>query len=151
MLALSVPYAHRKDPEVNQLGSCSRCGSQRCGLCKIGIFVETNKFCSFTIRFKYRIFRPLNCISVNIIYKIDCILCKLGYIGSTSKQARTKWEKRQVNTKNSRTEQSGLTDYSHKGVDHNQSFEQKIGNLRMVLIDQVAGKSLSTMSVCFAH
>ena len=87
MLASSVPYAHRKDREVNQLGSCSRCGSQRCGLCKIGILVETNKFCSFTVRFKYRIFRPLNCISVNVISKIDCILYKLGNIGFTSKQA----------------------------------------------------------------
>ena len=55
MLAPSVPYAHRKNREVNRLGSCSRCGSQRCGLCKIGILVETNKFCSFTVRFKYRI------------------------------------------------------------------------------------------------
>ena len=69
MLAPSVPYAHRKDREVNQLGSCSRCESQRCGLCEIGILVEANKFCSFTVRFKYRIFRPLNCISVNVIYK----------------------------------------------------------------------------------
>ena len=60
MLAPSVPYAHRKDREVNQLGSCSRCGSQRCGLCKEGTLVETNKFCSFSVRFKYRIFRPLN-------------------------------------------------------------------------------------------
>ena len=43
MLAPSVPHAtHRKDREVNQLGSCSRCGSQRCGLCKIHILVETN-------------------------------------------------------------------------------------------------------------
>ena len=65
MLAPSVTYAHCKDREVNQLGSCSRCG-----LCKIGILVETNKFCSLTIRFKYRIFRPLNCISVNVIYKL---------------------------------------------------------------------------------
>ena len=47
MLAPSVPYAHCKDRKVNQLGSCSRCGGQRCGLCKIGIFVETNKFCRF--------------------------------------------------------------------------------------------------------
>ena len=62
MLAPSVPYAHRKDREENQLGSCLRNGSQRCGLCKTGILVETNKFCSFTVRFKYRIFRPLNCI-----------------------------------------------------------------------------------------
>ena len=58
MLAPSVSYAHHKDREVNQLGSCSRCGSQRCCLCKIGISVETNKFCSFTVRFKYSIFRP---------------------------------------------------------------------------------------------
>ena len=77
MLAPSVPYAaHRKENQLNQLGSCSRCGGQRCGLCKIGILAETNKFCSFTVRFKYRIFSPLNCISVNVIYKIDCILCK---------------------------------------------------------------------------
>ena len=62
MLAPSIPYDHRQDREANQLGSCSRCGRQRCGLCKIGILVETNKFCSFIIRFKYGIFRPLNCI-----------------------------------------------------------------------------------------
>ena len=37
-------------------------------------------------------------------------------------------------------EQSGLTDHLHKGVHHNQSFEQKLGNLQMVLIDQVAGE-----------
>ena len=140
MLAPSVPYAHLKDREVNQLGSCSRCGSQRCGLCKIGILVETNKFCSFTIRFKYHIFRPLTCISVNVIYKIDCTLCKLGYIGSKSKQARTKWAKHKYNIKNSRIEQSGLTYHLHEGVHNNQSFEQKLGNLRMVLIDQVVGE-----------
>ena len=90
MLAPSVPYAHHKDREVNQLGSCSKCESQICGLWKIGILFETNKFCSFTVRFKYRIFRPLNCISINVIYKMDCILYKLGYIGSTSKQAHTR-------------------------------------------------------------
>ena len=55
MLALSVPCAHRKDREVNQLGYCSRCGRQRCRLRKIGILVETNKFCNSTVRFKYRI------------------------------------------------------------------------------------------------
>ena len=106
MLAPSVSYAHRKDREISQLGSCSRCG-----LCKISILVETNKFYSFTFRFKYRNFRPLNCISVNAIYKIDCILCKLGYIGSTSKQAHRRWAKHKYDIKNSRTEQSGLTDH----------------------------------------
>ena len=125
---------------INQSGSCSRCESQRCGFCEIGILVETNKFCTFTVRFKYRIFRPLNCISVNVIYKIDCILCKLSYIGSTSKQARTRWVKCKYDIKNSRIEQSGLTDHLHKRVHHNQSFEQKLGNLRMVLIDQVVGE-----------
>ena len=102
MLALSVPYAHRKDREVSQLGSCSRCGSQRYRLCKISILVETNKFFSFTVRFKYRIFRPLICISVNVISKIDCILCKLGYIGCTSKQALTRWAKHKYDIKNSK-------------------------------------------------
>ena len=38
-----------------------------------------------------------------------------------------------------RIEQSGLTDHLHKEVRHHQSFEQKLGNLRMVLIDQVVG------------
>ena len=99
MLAPSAPYAQHKDRKVKKLGSCSRCGSQRCGLCKIDILVETNKFCSFTVRIKYRIFRPLNCISGNVIYKIDCILCKLGYIGSTSKQAHTRWAKHKYDKK----------------------------------------------------
>ena len=40
----------------------------------------------------------------------------------------------------SRLEQSGLTDHLHKEVHHNQSFEQKLGNLRIVLIDQVVGE-----------
>ena len=99
VLAPSVPYAHREDKQLNQLGSCSKCGGQRCGLCKIGILAETNKFCSFTVRFKYRIFRTLNCISVNVIYKIDCIFCKLGYVGSTSKQARVRWAKHKYDIK----------------------------------------------------
>ena len=76
---------------------------------------------------------------VNVLYKIDCILCKLGYIGSASKQARTRWAKHKYYIKNSRIEQFGLTDHLHKGVHHNQSFEQKLRNLRMVLIDQVVG------------
>ena len=86
MLASSVPHAYRKDKQLNQLGSCSRCGGQRCGLYKVGILAEKNKFCGFTIRLKYRIFRSSNCISINIIFKINCILCKLGYVRSTSKQ-----------------------------------------------------------------
>ena len=64
--------------QLNQSGSCSRCGGQRCGPCKIGILAETKKFCSLTVRFKYRTFRSLNCISVNAIYKMDCTLGKLG-------------------------------------------------------------------------
>ena len=44
ILVPAVPCTHCKDREVNQLGSCSRCRSQRCGLCKIGILVETNNF-----------------------------------------------------------------------------------------------------------
>ena len=74
MLTPSVLYAHCKDKHLNQLGSCSKCSGQRCGLCKVGISVETNRFCSFTVRFKYRIFRPLDCIFVNVIYKVDSIL-----------------------------------------------------------------------------
>ena len=42
--------------------------------------------------------------------------------------------------KKSRIEQSGLTDHLHKGVHHNQSIEQKLGNLQMVLNDQVIGE-----------
>ena len=37
-------------------------------------------------------------------------------------------------------EQSGLTDHLHKGVHCNQSYEKKLGKLRMVLIDQVVGE-----------
>ena len=55
MLEPLAPYAHRKDKQLNQLGSCSRCGGERCGLCKRGILAETNKFCNFPLRFKYRI------------------------------------------------------------------------------------------------
>ena len=43
MLAPPVPYNHHKDQESSQLGSCLKCGSQRCGLCKMGVSAETNK------------------------------------------------------------------------------------------------------------
>ena len=109
MLAPSVPYANRKDKQLNQLGSCSRCGSQRFGLGKICILAETNKFCSFTIRFIYRIYRPLSCISVNVIYKIDCLLFKLCYVGSTLKQTRTRWAKRKYDIKNTGRSKKTLT------------------------------------------
>ena len=105
MLALSVLYAHCKDQESNTVGSCLRCESQRCDLSKIGILTETNKFCSFAIRFKYRIFRPLNCVPVNVIYILDRSLCKLGYVESTLKQGRTRWATHKYDIKNSRTEQ----------------------------------------------
>ena len=87
-------------------------------------------------------------MSVNLIHKIDCILCKLGYVGSISKQARVRWAKHKYDIKNSGIEQSGLTDHLHKGVNPNQSFEQKLGNLPMVLIDQqVVGKIIAN-NVC---
>ena len=69
------------------------------GLCKIGILAETNTFCSFTVRFKYRIFMPLNCIFANVIYKIEYILCKLGHVGSNSKQSRTRETKNKYDIK----------------------------------------------------
>ena len=76
-------------------------------------------------------------------------LCKLGYIGSTSTRARTRWAKHKYNIKNGGIEQSGLTDHLRKGAHHNQSLEQKLENFRMVLIDQVACEILSTMFVYF--
>ena len=62
-------------------------------------------------------------------------------------QARTRWAKHKYDIKKSRIEQSGLTDHLHKVVHHNQSFEQKLGNLRMVLIDQVVGEII-VRNVC---
>ena len=64
---------------------------------------------------------------------------------STSKQAHTRWAKHKYDIKNSRKEQSELTDHLHKGV------EQKLENLRMVLIDQLVGESLSTMFLRFVN
>ena len=82
-------------------GACSNYYNQRCGLCKIGNLVETNKFGSFTVKHKCHILRQLNCISINIIYKIDCVLYKLGYVGSSSKDARNRWSKHKYDIKNS--------------------------------------------------
>ena len=95
--------------------------------------------------YKHHISRQLNCTCINIIYKIDCILCKFGYVGSTSTDARNKWSKHKYDIKNDRIEQSGLVDHLHKGLYQNQSFEQKLEYLCMTLIDQVVGK-LSLMA-----
>ena len=40
-----------------------------------------------------------------------------------------------------------MIDHLHDGVNHDQSFEQKLGNLRMVLIDQVVGEIIVS-NVC---
>ena len=138
ILAPAVPHAHRQ--KRKKKGACSKCYKQRCGLCKIGILVETNRFSSFTVKHKYHIFRQLNCISINIIYKIDCVLCKLGYVGSTSRDARNRWSKHKYDIKNYRIEQSGLVDHLHKGSHENQCFEEKLEYLHMTLIDQVVGE-----------
>ena len=61
ILAPAVPHAHRQ--KRKEKGACSKCCNQRCGLCKINILVETNRFSSFTVKHKYRIFRQLNCTS----------------------------------------------------------------------------------------
>ena len=101
--APAVPHAHRQ--KRKEKGACSKCYNQRCGLCKIGILAETNRFSSFTIKHTYHIFRQLNCISINIIYKTDRVLCKLGYVGSTSRDARNRWSKHKYDIKNHRIEQ----------------------------------------------
>ena len=119
---------------------CSKCYDQRCGLCKVGISEETNRFSNFTIKCKYHIFRQLNCTSFNINYKIDCVLCKLGYVSSTSKDARNRWSKHKYDIKNHRIEHSGLVDLLHKGLHQDQCFEQNLEYLRMTLIDQVVGE-----------
>ena len=62
---------------------------------------------------------------------LDSILCGLGYVGYTSKQACTRWANRKYDVKNSRIEQSGLNDHLHQGVHQNQSFEQKLGSLKV--------------------
>ena len=77
-----MPHAHREKRKGK--GACSKCYNQQCGLCKIGILAETNRFSSFTVKHKYHIFRQLNCTSINIIHKIDCVLCKLGYLRPTN-------------------------------------------------------------------
>ena len=109
VLSLSVPHAHRKDQESNQLGSCSRYGSQRCGLCKTGIQLKPMNFAVLPLDLNIVLLCLKNCISVN------CILCKLGSIWPTSKQARTRWANHKYDIKSSRIEQSGLTDHLHKG------------------------------------
>ena len=68
-----------------------------------------------------------------------------------SKQARTRGAKHKYDIKNSRTEQSGLADHLHEGVHHNQSFEQNLGNLRMVLIDQIVGEIIVNNVMCFVN
>ena len=100
-------------------------GRYRVVFLKKGILAQANKFCSFTLL-------GLQFVSAeNVNYKIDCIFRKLGYVGSTSKQARTTWEKHKYDIKSRRIGQCGLTNHLHKRVHHNQSFEQKLGNLRM--------------------
>ena len=134
-LAPAVPHPHCH--ERKKKCACAKCYNQRCGSCKISILAETNRFSSFAIKHKYHIFRQLNCTSIDIIYKIDCVLCKLGYAGSTSRNARNRWSKHKYSTK---MEQSELINHLHKGLHQNQCFEQKLEYLRMTLIDQVVGK-----------
>ena len=121
ILAPAVPHVHHQ--KRKEKDACSKCYNKRCGLCKISILAETNRFSSFTVKHKYNIFRQLNCISINIIYKIDCVLCKLGYVGSTSRDTRNRSSKHRYSIKHHKIEQSGLVDHLHKGFHENQCFE----------------------------
>ena len=91
ILAPAMPHAHRQ--RRNEKGVCSKCYNQPMVyvICKIGILAETNRNNCFTVKHKYHIFRQLNCI-----HKIDCVLSKLGYVGSTSRAARNRWLKQNM-------------------------------------------------------
>ena len=129
ILAPAVPHAHRQ--KGKEKGACSKCYNQRRGLCKIGILAETDRFSSFTVKRKYHIFKQLNCTSINIIYKIDCVLCKLGYAGSTSRNARNRWSKHKYDIKIIGLNNLGWLIICNKGLHQNQCFEQKLDDLRI--------------------
>ena len=68
--------AHSKSRE----GRCEPCNTSKPSLCWKQV-IDTSTFQSYYTQQLYTIFHKLNCKSKFIIYLIECVLCKVQYIG----------------------------------------------------------------------
>ena len=73
---------HRNKDIRSRKGWCSPCNTRRNNLCcsQIG---DTNKFQSNVTKEKFKIFHRVNCRSKFVIYLLECILCKIQYVGKS--------------------------------------------------------------------
>jgi hypothetical protein len=71
----------RKDTS-NQTGSCRPCLSRNDNLCCKQIR-RTSQFRSSVTNKKYKIFHKVNCKSKWVVYLLECIICKLQYVGKS--------------------------------------------------------------------
>ena len=73
-----------KLPEINiQYGNSGRCDGKRCGVCNF--IQETSTFSDKDLENKYTINGGyLNCNSRNVVYLVQCRICNMQYVGSST-------------------------------------------------------------------
>ena len=77
-----------KLPEINiQCGSSGRCDGKRCGICNF--IQETSSFSYKDLQNKYTIKGGrLNCNSRNVVHLVQCRICNMQYVGSSTTKFR---------------------------------------------------------------
>ena len=75
-------------PRVEKKG-VSKCGDRRCKTCPN--LIETCEFTSTCTGSTYKINFDFNCTSQSIIYLVTCRVCKLQYVGETTRKMRERW------------------------------------------------------------
>ena len=68
---------------------CSRCGKSRCQVCHV--MSNSEHFHSNVDSRKYRINYSFNCDSSNVVYLLECTVCGVQYVGSTSTPFRLRF------------------------------------------------------------
>ena len=86
----------RKKDGRNRKGWCSPCKNHGNNLCCRHLR-NTNKFMSNTTKQKYNIHHRVNCRSKFVIYLLECIMCKIQYVGKSEQPMNIRINKHRDN------------------------------------------------------
>ena len=136
------------DDSSNEDIGCKKCSASRCYMCK-HFLIESNTFSSCHTEQTFRHKQLLTCSTENVIYKIDCVIHNLSYIGYTTTSIKTRFSnnKSHLKTKNASCEiVKHLMGPGHD-IDFSSTrlYDESLGrNIKVTLIEKVDLGSAST-------
>ena len=99
-----VAPANEVEPEGEAdepLGGCNYCVSKRCDLCK-NFMKQTKTAYSFHTNSVFNIKQNVNCESLNVVYIINDLVCKVSSVGCTSDSIKVRFRNHKSHIKHER-------------------------------------------------